>query len=149
MLKSIYGNKCFSISRNVYECWSLHLPLSETTQIITYTLSDESITIWSKQKTVEFLFKCCYKTVFTFDNQLHTQIDGVTNTFLCLHERNWLNNSPVNFKPVFYERYIDGNIHIQTNAHSVTKISRFCPQHRTDSTFSSPNLFTSKRWIQS
>ena len=30
------------------------------------------------------------------------------NTFLCFHEQIWLNDSPENFKPVYYRRYVNG-----------------------------------------
>ena len=56
--------------------------------------------------------------VFTFDNKLYKQIDGVAmgnplgplfaNIFLCHYESSWLNASPV--KPVMYKRYVDDTI---------------------------------------
>ena len=32
---------------------------------------------------------------------------SLANLFLSYHERNWLNNCPQGFKPVFYRRYVD------------------------------------------
>ena len=32
---------------------------------------------------------------------------SLANLFLSYHERNWLNNCPQGFKPVFYQRYVD------------------------------------------
>ena len=54
---------------------------------------------------------------FIFISLLYKQIDGVAvgsplrpslaNAFLSYHEKNWLNNCPQGFKPVFYRRYVD------------------------------------------
>ena len=48
---------------------------------------------------------------------IRCQVDGVAmglplgprlaNVFLCHHEKNWLNDCPNNFKPVFNKRYVD------------------------------------------
>ena len=32
---------------------------------------------------------------------------SLADTFLSYHEKNWLNNCPQGFKPVFYRRYVD------------------------------------------
>ena len=32
---------------------------------------------------------------------------SLANAFLSYHEKNWLNNCPQGFKPVFYRRYVD------------------------------------------
>ena len=32
---------------------------------------------------------------------------NLANAFLSYHEKNWLNNCPQGFKPVFYRRYVD------------------------------------------
>ena len=31
----------------------------------------------------------------------------LANAFLCHHERNWLDNCPIELKPVLYRRYVD------------------------------------------
>ncbi|XP_069992388.1 uncharacterized protein [Penaeus vannamei] len=97
----------------------IHVPLSETTQIITDSISDESISQFglNKKQFNSFLNVATRDSVFTFDNKLYTQIDGVAmgaplgpsyaNAFLCHYECNWLNNCPNDFKPIFYKRYID------------------------------------------
>nr|XP_027223798.1 uncharacterized protein LOC113815979 [Penaeus vannamei] len=75
-----------------------NVPLSETTQIITDTISDESISQFglNKKQFNSFLNVATRDSVFTFDNKLYTQIDGVAmgsplgpsyaNAFLCHHE---------------------------------------------------------------
>ena len=57
------------------------------------------------------------ESYFRFNGSLYNQIDGVAmgsplgpslaNAFLSCHEKNWLNNCPQGFKPVFYRRYVD------------------------------------------
>jgi len=34
-------------------------------------------------------------------------VTALANDFLCYHESAWLNNCPVDFKPVYYRRYVD------------------------------------------
>ena len=57
------------------------------------------------------------ESFFTFNNKFYIQVDGVaigtppgpilTNIFLSLHEKNWLNKFPIRFKPCFYRMYVD------------------------------------------
>lgn len=52
--------------------------------------------------------------LFVFDGKVYEQIDGVsmgtslnsslTNAFLCFHEQIWFNDSPEDFKLVYYRR---------------------------------------------
>ena len=54
---------------------------------------------------------------FVFDKTFYKQLDGVAkgsplgptlgNSFLCYHEKGWLDKCPEEFKPVFYMRYAD------------------------------------------
>ena len=54
---------------------------------------------------------------FVFNDVLYKQTDGLgmglplsgflSNIFLCFNESIWLSNCPINFKPVFYKRYLD------------------------------------------
>ena len=54
---------------------------------------------------------------FTFNNEFFKQIEGLAmgnpisatfaNIFLCYHEANWLNECPIEFKPIIYKRYVD------------------------------------------
>ena len=57
------------------------------------------------------------ESIFIFGDQLFKQHDGVAmgsplgptlaNLFLCYHERKWLSDCPVDFKPLKYRRYVD------------------------------------------
>ena len=54
---------------------------------------------------------------FIFNNILYKEIDGVAmgsplgpslaNAFLAHHEQNWLDNCPVEYRPLYYRRYVD------------------------------------------
>ena len=68
------------------------------------------------------------ESYFIFNGLLYKQIDGVAmgsplgpslaNAFLSYHEKNWLNNCPQGFKPVFYWRYVDDiSILFKSNDH--------------------------------
>ncbi|XP_069975482.1 uncharacterized protein [Penaeus vannamei] len=58
-----------------------------------------------------------HHSVFSFDDCLFMQTDGVAmgsslgpsyaNAFLCHHEQDWLEQCPLEFKPLHYRRYID------------------------------------------
>ena len=57
------------------------------------------------------------ESFFSFDNGLYRQIDGVgigsslgptlANAFLCHYEKEWLDSSPIEFKPKLYKTYVD------------------------------------------
>ena len=54
---------------------------------------------------------------FLFNNKFYQQLDGLgmglplgptfANIFMCHYEQVWLADCPIDFKPVFYKRYID------------------------------------------
>ena len=96
-----------------------NVPLDETTNIILDNIDNERIKQYGLDKNIlEKMLNIATKdSVFTFDNKLYSQIDGVAmgsplsccyaNTFLCFWETIWLNNCPKEFKPLFYRRYVD------------------------------------------
>lgn len=57
------------------------------------------------------------ESVFCFNNDLYKQVDGVAmgsplgptlaNAFLCFYEDRWLKDCPVDYKPIYYSRYVD------------------------------------------
>ena len=57
------------------------------------------------------------ESLVLFDREFYKQIDGVAmgsalgptlaNFFPCFHEQIWLDNCPVEFKPVIYRRFVD------------------------------------------
>ena len=60
---------------------------------------------------------CMSESLVLFDGEYYKQIDGVAmgsplgptfvNIFLCFYEQIWLENCPVDFKPVVCRRYVD------------------------------------------
>ena len=57
------------------------------------------------------------ESYFIFDGEYYKQLDGVAmgsplgptlaNAFLCYHEKKWLDNCPIAYKPLYYRRYVD------------------------------------------
>jgi len=96
-----------------------NVPLKETTDIITNKTASSLLNLYGLNKTIykKLLDIAAHNSVFSFNDSIYTQIDGVAmgsplgpcyaNTFLCHHEQAWLSNCPANFKPIFYRRYMD------------------------------------------
>ena len=96
-----------------------NVPLQETTNIIVDGMSDEKLEQAGLNKTVfsDMLKIATSDSIFTFQNQLFSQIDGVAmgsplsccyaNVFLCYWEQIWLDNCPLEYKPLYYRRYVD------------------------------------------
>ena len=63
------------------------------------------------------LWPATTESFFVFDKTFYKQFDGaamgsslcptLATTFLCYHEKRWLDKCPKKFKPVFYRRYVD------------------------------------------
>ena len=83
-------------------------------QIRCGTVRFHGLTQLEFKKLLGLAVKNCF---FLFNVVLFQQINGVAmgsplgplfaNIFLSFHESNWLNNCPVNFKPLLYRRYVD------------------------------------------
>ena len=96
-----------------------NIPLEETIEICTNELFKESETVEGLSKTEfkELLSLATKYSHFIFDGTLYNQIDGVAmgpplgptlpNTFLIYQEKNWLEHCPVEYRPLYYRRYID------------------------------------------
>ena len=96
-----------------------NVPLKETTDIITDRLSirDFDTCGLKKDQLKKFLNIATSESVFLFNNELYSQVDGVcmgsclgptyANAFLCHFENIWLDECPTDFKPIYYRRYID------------------------------------------
>ncbi|XP_069993521.1 uncharacterized protein [Penaeus vannamei] len=96
-----------------------NVPLHETTELIVNNLNISHLDKFGLDK-VHFrklLGITAHHSVFCFDDCLYTQTDGVAmgpplgpsyaNAFLCHHEQDWLEQCPLEFKPLHYRRYID------------------------------------------
>ena len=93
--------------------------LDETIDICINQLSENTDTVegFKKSELKQLLCLATKETYFIFNGLLYEQIDGVAmgsplgpslaNAFQSHYEKNWLNNCPQGFKPVFYRRYVD------------------------------------------
>ena len=96
-----------------------NVPLLETIDIITNKIDNEQLEQagLSKKNFSDMLKIATSDSVFMFNDQLYSQIDGVAmgsplsccyaNVFLCHWEKIWLDNCPLDFKPIYYRRYVD------------------------------------------
>ena len=96
-----------------------NIPLEETIEICVNKLFSESTTFmnFTRKLFTELLSLAVKSTFFVFDNRYYEQIEGLgmglplgpsfANIFMCFHEKEWLNDCPEEFKPVFYRRYVD------------------------------------------
>ena len=96
-----------------------NIPLIETVQICVDQAKNLNL-IPNDLTPLEFetlLSLATKESVFIFNNQLYKQVDGVAmgsplgptlaNAFLCYHETKWLDECPLEFKPLVYNRYVD------------------------------------------
>ena len=66
---------------------------------------------------IELLSLATKDSHFIFDGTLYKQIDGVAmgspldptlaNAFLVYHNKNWLERCPLEYRPLYYRRYVD------------------------------------------
>ena len=92
--------------------------LEETIGICTNELFKKSETVEGLNKTEfkELLPLATKDSHFIFNGTLYKQIDGVamgfplvptiTNDFLVYHEKNWLEHCPLEYRPLYYQRYV-------------------------------------------
>ena len=96
-----------------------NVPLNETINIILDQAfhNNSEYCKFDKGQLKKYLELSLLDNYFLFDKQLYKQLDGLAmgqpiapilaNIFLCYNEKKWLDNCPVEFKPVLYRRYMD------------------------------------------
>ena len=96
-----------------------NIPVNETIQLLCEQIfhTDPYFQNFSRSDFKELLQLTCNESFFIFDKIAYQQRDGaqmgsplgptLANAFLCYHERNWLQNCPPDFKPIYYKRYVD------------------------------------------
>ena len=101
------------------ESLSTNIPLKETIDLCVDILFYDRTNIdgITKDYFHDLLTICMSESLVLFDGEYYNQIDGVamgsplgptfTNVFLCFYEQIWLENCPVEFKPVIYRRFVD------------------------------------------
>ena len=96
-----------------------NIPLKETIDLCVDILFSNTTNIdgITKEYFHELLSICMSESLVLFDGEFYKQIDGVAMSsplgstlakiFLCFHEYIWLDNCPVEFKPVICRRFVD------------------------------------------
>ena len=96
-----------------------NVPLNETLDICLNKLKNNNVKIenLTYAQIREMLDIATKTSTILFNNKFYSQTDGVAmgsplgptlaNAFLCSQESNWLDECPVDFKPIFYKRYVD------------------------------------------
>ena len=96
-----------------------NIPLKETIDLCVDILFYDRTNIdgITKDYFHDLLTICMSESLVLFDGEYYKQIDGVAmgsplgptfaNIFLCFYEQIWLENCPVEFKPVVYRRFVD------------------------------------------
>ena len=96
-----------------------NIPLEETINISCDSLFGNvaKINNFSRNDFEKFLRMALQNNFFNFDGKIYKQTGGVAmcsplgpslaNAFLCFHEQIWLNDTPEDFKPLYYGRYVD------------------------------------------
>ena len=95
------------------------IPLDETIDICINQLFQDKDTVsnLTKDDLKQLLQIATNESLFIFDDQFYKQVDGVAmgsplgphfaNAFLCYYEKQWLEDCPIEFAPVYYRRYVD------------------------------------------
>jgi hypothetical protein len=107
-----------------------NIPLNETINIILNILFKDNeyldcslfgntndIHVLNRSQFKELLDLACLDNHFIFNGSMYKQIDGVAMgsplgptlamAFMCFMEEEWLSECPLDFKPLFYRRYVD------------------------------------------
>ena len=97
----------------------INIPLKETIDLCVDILFYDRTNIdgITKDYFNDLLTICMSESLVLFDGEYYKQIDGVAmgsplgptfaNMFLCFYEQIWLENCPIEFKPVVYRRFVD------------------------------------------
>ena len=96
-----------------------NVPVKETCKIVheKFFPTKDSVHEGFNPKLFDKVLNNCIENFFLFDNKIYQQVDGfpmggcisptMANIFMCHHESKWLNDCPLEFKPVLYRRYVD------------------------------------------
>lgn len=115
-----------------------NIPLDETINICTNKLFPKrgmKVKGLIKNEFRNLLTLATKESLFLFDGIYYRQIDGVAmgsplgptlaNIFLCFYEEKWLDQCPIQFKPKFYNRYVDDIFILFDNPNQVNKFDKY------------------------
>ena len=112
-------SECFMGSLDVDSLFTNYCTIEETIDICTNSLFEnmEKVEGLSKIEFKVLLSLATKESYFVFNGQLYKQVDGVAmgsplgptlaNAFLVYFEKNWLRNCPSDFKPHYYQWYVN------------------------------------------
>ena len=118
-----------------------NIPLEETIEICTNELFKESQTVEGLSATEfkKLLSLATKDSHFIFDGTLYKQIDGVAmgsplgptlaNAFLVYHEKNWLEHCPVEYRSLYYRRYVDDIFVLFNSAEHLKRFYSYLNSH--------------------
>ena len=113
------------------------IPLDETIKIGVEALYNHSSTVnkLSKKDVQDLLNLATKKSLFLFDGVYYYQADGVAmgsplgptlaNLFMSYHEQISLDECPLEFKPKFYQRYVDDIFILVSNIEHVDQFKEY------------------------
>ena len=125
--------KQFTMASFDVESLFTNIPLDETIEIIIDNLFKDvqKVGKFNKDQFRKMLNFAVKDSPFIFNNNLYKQQDGVAmgsplsptfaNAFLCHHEKIWLDECPLSFKPLLYKRFVDDTFLLFENEDQIPK----------------------------
>ena len=133
-----------------------NIPVQETIEIILNRLFQDNDFIFDNYECQSALNKCQLKELlqlasldnhFLFDGEIYKQIDGVAMgsplgptlamAFMCYMEELWLADCPLEFKPLFYKRYVDDSFLIFKSRDQIEKFLNYLNNKHSNIKFTS------------
>ena len=125
-----------------YDVTSLftNIPIDETIDLIINSIYLNIDTFHDLPKNIfkNLLKSVCKQSYFFFNNKIYLQTDGVSmgspigplmaNFFMNFLEVNFLQNCPLEFKPLFYRRYVDDTFTLFNSIEEANKFLEYINQ---------------------
>ena len=164
-ISEIKLNQCVMASFDVVSLFT-QIPLDETIEIVCDSLfkDNKNFKKFTKPQFKELLNFAVKDSPFFFNEKLYTQRDGIAmgsplgpsfaNCFMGFHEQNWLDDCPLNFKPLYYKRYVDDCFLLFRNPEHIAKFQsylnnkhqniKFTVEHEKDGTLPFLDVFLTR-----
>lgn len=131
------SNNHFMASVDVENLFT-NIPVQETIEIVLnklFTTPNTVVLGLNKNNFRIILDLAVRNTYFSFDNKIFHQLDGVSmgsplgpifaNIFLSHHEKKWLSDCPIHFKPKIYKRYVDDTFLLFSNINDAENFTNY------------------------
>ena len=114
-----------------------NVPLDETIEICTKKLFGRKRKFegFTREQFKKLLSLAVKNSCFLFNGEYFEQVDGVAmgsplgptlaNIFLCHHEESWIKKCPMQFKPEYYNRYMDDTFLLFRSMDHIKKFFRY------------------------